>query len=167
MAMVPDFSSASANCCEVRKVLFPSLRLGYVIVPEPLMESFAGLRGAIDDHPALSLQPALHAFIDEGHFASHIRRLRRLYAERQEMLLSALKSQAGGLLSATSHEAGMHLVADLNPALGLSDKDATRRAAEAGLIAPALSEFYQGTETAEGLPALASGMNSRRRGKSI
>ena len=133
------------------KVLFPTLRLGYVVVPEALLDSFIGLRGAIDDHPALALQPALHAFIDDGHFTAHIRRLRRLYAERQEMLLAALEIHAGGLLRASPHEAGMHLVAAMNPAFGLTDTDAARRAATAGLIAPALSEFYQGSEKTEGL----------------
>jgi len=133
------------------KVLFPTLRLGYVVVPEPLLAPFIEIRASIDDHPALAMQPALHAFIEEGYFASHIRRLRGLYAQRQDMLLAGLNAKADGVLNATPRHAGMHLVADLNSALGLSDSDASRLAAKAGLIAPALSEFYQGPGATEGL----------------
>jgi len=133
------------------KVLFPSLRLGYVVLPESLAEPFSKMRASIDDHPALALQPALHAFIEDGHFTSHIRKLRKLYAERQEILLATLKSRAKGLLSAAPHEAGMHLVAKLDPALRFSDKDAARSAAIAGLVTPALSGFYQGADHKQGL----------------
>ncbi len=133
------------------KVLFPSLRLGHVVVPKSLLVPFTAVRASIDDYPALALQPALHSFIDDGHFASHIRKLRALYAERQDMLLGALKKHASGLLSATSHEAGMHLIAHLNPVHSISDRQAACMAQGTGLVALALSEFYRGTTQSEGL----------------
>lgn len=141
------------------KVLFPSLRLGYVVVPQALLGPFTEMRAAIDDYPALALQPVLHAFMEEGHFASHIRKLRRLYAERQEMLISALKSHAEGLLSTSPHEAGTHLVASLNPAYEISDLEAARRAGAVGLVTPALSSFYDGDVKREGLLLGYAGLN--------
>ena len=133
------------------KVLFPSLRLGYVVLPEGLVDAFQNLRSSIDDHPALALQPALHRFFEEGHFASHIRRQRKLYAERQQLLIQALKKHASGLLDIEPHEAGMHLVADINPTCGLTDQEISRRALEAGLEVPALSKYFEGPERTEGL----------------
>ena len=133
------------------KVLFPSLRLGYVVLPEGLVDAFQSLRASIDDHPALALQPALHEFFEEGHFASHIRRQRKLYAERQQLLIHALNKYAGGLLHTEAHEAGMHLVADIDPACGLDDMEISRRALEAGLEVPALSKYFEGAGKTPGL----------------
>ncbi len=143
------------------KVLFSSLRLGYVVIPEPLLGAFIEMRSAIDDHPALALQPAVHAFIEEGHFASHIRRLRNLYAERQMLIINAINTHAGDVLRAESHEAGMHLVAGLNPDLGLSDITAAKKASSAGLVTPALSEFYAGAKKKDGLVLGYAGLTER------
>ena len=133
------------------KVLFPSLRLGYVVVPKPLLAPFKAVRAAIDDYPALSLQPALHRFIGNGHFASHIRKLRKLYAKRQDVMIKCLQKHTSGLLTASPAQAGMHLVVHIDRAIGLFDKEASHRAARVGLLAPALSEFYQGSDRSQGL----------------
>lgn len=124
------------------KVLFSSLRLGYVVLPDSLLEPFLRVRSALDDQPALALQPALMQFIEDGHFAAHLRRLRKLYGERQEMLLDALNVTASGLLSATPHEAGMHLVADFSEHLKMTDQQAADLASQAGLIVPPLSRYF-------------------------
>jgi GntR family transcriptional regulator / MocR family aminotransferase len=133
------------------KVLFPSLRLGYIVVPESLVSTFTELRAAIDDYPALALQPVLHAFFEEGHFASHIRRQRKLYAARQQTLLNALGQYADGLLRAAPHDAGMHLVAEIDPGVSLTDQEIYLRALDAGLDAPPLSGFFAGSVRKEGL----------------
>ena len=133
------------------KVLFPSLRLGYVVVPEQLLDTFQDLRASIDDHPALALQPALHAFFEEGHFAAHVRRQRKLYAARQQFLINSLQGQASGLLRVDPHDAGMHLVADINPASKLPDREISARAATIGLSVPALSDYFEGREAKPGL----------------
>jgi GntR family transcriptional regulator/MocR family aminotransferase len=143
------------------KVLFPSLRLGYVVVPESLLDAVIGLRMAVDDHPTLALQPALHGFIAEGHFASHIRRLRKLYAERQEMLIHALSEHAGDLLDTQPHDAGMHLIAEMNPKLALTDKSASHRASKAGLIAPALSDYCSTTSRPDALLLGYAGLSEK------
>ncbi|SMF78252.1 transcriptional regulator, GntR family [Tistlia consotensis] len=128
------------------KVLFPSLRLGYLVVPPALVEPFRTARAALDDHPALTVQPALAAFIAEGHFAAHVRRMRALYQARQQALLAAAERHLDGLLLLRPDEAGMHLVAELAPDLAarITDREASERACAAGLIAPPLSAYRFG-----------------------
>ncbi|MBK1697017.1 PLP-dependent aminotransferase family protein [Rhodovibrio salinarum] len=135
------------------KVLFPSLRVGYLVVPEDLADPMARARRGLDDHPGSTVQPALAAFIEEGHFAQHLRRMRRLYAARQEALLEAGRRHLSGLLALQPDVAGMHLVAGLDPALAAHADD--RRCAHAadahGVAAPALSGYYQGAPDRQGL----------------
>jgi GntR family transcriptional regulator/MocR family aminotransferase len=78
-------------------------------------------------------------FLSEGHFARHIRRMRTLYAERQRALVSAARRHFAGLLELSPADAGMHLVAWLPD--GANDREASRRAAAAGVSAPALSRY--------------------------
>ena len=73
------------------KLLFPSLRLGYVVVPESLLEGFEKLKHLIDDHLPLVDQAALAAFLESGAFFSHIRRCRKAYAERQTLFLDLFR----------------------------------------------------------------------------
>jgi GntR family transcriptional regulator/MocR family aminotransferase len=135
------------------KVLFPSLRLGYLVVPRPLTAAFAAARGALDDHPAATAQPALAAFIEDGHFAAHVRRMRTRYHRRQQCLLNAAERHLDGLLELQPDESGMHLVARLSPALArrLDDRQAAARAAAAGITVSPLSTYYQGPATRQGL----------------
>ncbi len=126
------------------KVLFPSIRLGYIVVPEDLAEAFAQARRAVDDHPSAVVQPVLADFIDEGHFAAHLRRMRLLYAERQAALVAAAGRHLSGLLTVAPDEAGMHLVARPTPALAgrMSDLEMADRAAAAGITVWPLSAYY-------------------------
>lgn len=136
------------------KVLFPSLRLGYLVVPPSLVDGFRRARQVLDDHASLLAQPALALFIEEGHFASHIRRTRRLYAERQEALLAAAESHLGDLLMLAPDEAGMHLIAELGPGLdrSLTDRDIVAIAdKQASVSLLPLSAFYTGPAERQGL----------------
>lgn len=135
------------------KVLFPSLRIGYVVLPRALVEPVLRARAGLDDHPSAVAQPALAAFMGEGHFAAHIRRMRTLYAERQAALVAAARRHLSGFLEVPADEAGLHLVARLTPALAarLDDRQAAARAQAAGLVAPALSSYFLQAPTAQGL----------------
>lgn len=73
------------------KVLFPSLRLGYVILPPALVEPFCTLRAVLDRSPPTLLQAVTADFMSEGHFIGHIRRMRTLYQARQQCLLEVLQ----------------------------------------------------------------------------
>lgn len=135
------------------KVMFPSLRLGYLVVPEDLIEPMGRARGTLDDHPTAITQPALAAFISEGHFAAHVRRMRVLYAARQAVLLEEIGDKLAGLLEAQPDEAGLHIVAYFSDALArrMSDQEAADRAAAAGLAVSPLSGYYEGEADRQGL----------------
>jgi GntR family transcriptional regulator/MocR family aminotransferase len=121
------------------KVLFPSLRLGYLVAPADLVDAFVAARALADRHPPSIEQAALTDFIADGHFARHIRRTRALYAERQAALLAAAHHELAGLIELHPAEAGMHLVGWLPQ--GMSDADISNRAARSGVDAPALSAY--------------------------
>lgn len=87
------------------KVLFPALRIGYLILPRPLVEPFLSVRRLIDIHPPMLEQAVLCDFITEGHFTRHLRRMRVVYAERRAALLEGLRSLPLEIFSA---EAGIH-----------------------------------------------------------
>ncbi len=127
------------------KILFPTLRLGYVVLPDFLVDPFLRVRAALDDHPALALQPALAAFIEQGYFAAHLRRLRRLYGERQEYMIEVLKNRQQNFFKVSPHEAGMHLVAHMAEGLAVTDQELARQNERAGLVTPPLSRYYADT----------------------
>jgi GntR family transcriptional regulator/MocR family aminotransferase len=128
------------------KVLFPAIRLGYLVVPPDLVDDFAQARAAIDAYPSSIVQPVLAAFMEEGHFAAHVRRMRTVYARRRQALLAAGDRHLQGLLELAPGEGGLHLVGQMSAALAqrLSDREAEARATAAGLAPRALSRFYLG-----------------------
>jgi len=131
------------------KVMFPALRLGYMVVPEHLVAPFAAIRRLTDTHPSTLVQPALAAFIEDGSLAAHIRRMRGLYAERQALLLAAAARHLGGRLTLGPAEAGMHLVGHLP---GEADDAAiAARARALGVEVTPLSALYQGRPDRRGL----------------
>ena len=133
--------------------MFPALRLGYMVVPNRLLPAVADVLSRLGPRAALIAQPVLARFMAEGSFATHIRRMRRLYAERQKALRMALRREARGLLSAEAETGGMHLIATPGPRLAshLRDTDLARAARAADLAAAPLSGFYAGTGGRQGL----------------
>lgn len=129
------------------KVLFPSLRLGYVVIPPDLVERFIAVRLAIDIAPALFFQAVLADFIREGHFSRHIRRMRILYNERRIKLLESIRRELGGAADITGGQAGMHLSVKLE---GISDHDVALRAAAQKLWVVPLSSSYLGKTKEQG-----------------
>jgi GntR family transcriptional regulator/MocR family aminotransferase len=121
------------------KVLFPSLRLGYLVVPPDLVDAFVAARMVTDRQSATLSQAVLADFIHEGHFLRHIRRMRTLYAERQEVLLRAAGRELGGMLEVCPCETGLHLMGWLDD--GWEDREASQAATRAGVEAPALSPY--------------------------
>ncbi|MGF1470221.1 MAG: PLP-dependent aminotransferase family protein [Rubrobacteraceae bacterium] len=121
------------------KVLFPSLRLGYLVVPPDLVDPFTTARELADRHSPVIEQAVLARFISEGHFARHIRRMRKLYAERQAALVGAAARDLSALLEVRPAKAGMHLVGWLPE--DVDDLEASRHAAAEGLETPALTRY--------------------------
>lgn len=117
------------------KTVFPGVRLGCAVVPDDLVDVFAAARALTDQHGPLTDQAILAEFIAEGHFERHIRRMRTLYRERQEILMSEIEKRLGGVLEVPKTDAGMHAIGWLPD--GVDDKLVSERGAELGLrIAP-------------------------------
>jgi GntR family transcriptional regulator/MocR family aminotransferase len=121
------------------KVLFPALRLGYLVVPPTLVGAFSAAQASLGGSPPSLEQAVLTDFIAEGHFVRHVRRMRTLYEERQAALLRALRRELNGLLDVPAFESGMHLLAWLPE--GMDDRTASAHAAAAGITARPLSGF--------------------------
>ena len=130
------------------KVLFPALRLAYAVVPEDLVDAFTVARGLTDGHPPAPAQIALADFFAEGHFGAHIRRMRELYRERRDTLVTTADRYLAGI-ELRSTDAGLHAVAHLGP--HTNDRAVSERLARAGVDAQPLSRFYRGSRGAPGL----------------
>ncbi|MFZ0551980.1 MAG: PLP-dependent aminotransferase family protein [Steroidobacteraceae bacterium] len=119
------------------KVLFPALRMGYLVLPKDLIPTFRAVRDAVDIFPPVLYQRALADFIRNGDFARHIRKMRALYAVRRERMIAAIERHFGGVADIASAAAGLHLVVRLPH--GIDDRAAAARATTAGIACAALS----------------------------
>ncbi len=121
------------------KVMFPALRLGYIVVPNDLVEVFQAARKFAIQYPPLLEQAAMAEFINTGQFVRHIRRMRALYAERQHALVRAAEGKLAEKLELEPTEAGMHLLGWLPE--GIDDIYASRKAAAHGVDTSPLSSY--------------------------
>jgi GntR family transcriptional regulator/MocR family aminotransferase len=121
------------------KVLMPSLRLAYMIVPPDLVDVFVAARAHYDWSSPTMEQVTLAAFMSEGHFGRHIRRTRALYAERSEMMIDAVRRHLRGLLTVAPVQGGMHILGWLEA--GVDDTDAAMHLLQNGVEAAPLSRY--------------------------
>jgi GntR family transcriptional regulator/MocR family aminotransferase len=124
----------------LNKALFPGLRLGYAVVPLSLMRSFVTARYLMDRQPSSLCQAVVALFMEEGHFAAHIRRMRELYRGQRDALVNAIRRRLADDLTVDPPDQGMHLVAYTRR--GLSDVTIERAAREQGVIVRAMSRLY-------------------------
>jgi GntR family transcriptional regulator/MocR family aminotransferase len=113
------------------KVLFPSLRIGYIVVPAALVDVFERAKWLMDRHTPTLDQRALADFIDEGHLERHLRRMRRLYDRRRQKLAAALHAHFGEGVTILGKNSGMHLMIRLRTSW--SSNEVIERAASAGV----------------------------------
>jgi GntR family transcriptional regulator/MocR family aminotransferase len=131
------------------KVLFPSLRLGYIVIPEDLVDHFAAVRSVMDIFPPYLYQEAITDFMHEGHFARHIRKMRLLYGERRTALVNSIREQLGPEFEIHGTQAGMHLAVTLPK--GLRDLEIAHKAAAKGIWLWPLSPSYLTKSPRQGL----------------
>jgi len=124
----------------LNKALFPGLRIGYAVIPHALLKSFVAARYLMDRQPSTLSQAVVAAFMEEGHFAAHIRRMRLLYRDQRDELVAALKTRLGADLTVDAPDQGMHLVAFARR--GLSDLAIERAGREHGVIVRPMSRLY-------------------------
>ncbi|CAJ0807936.1 HTH-type transcriptional regulatory protein GabR [Ralstonia psammae] len=135
------------------KVLFPSLRIGYLVVPPALADAFATGLSEMFRGGQILTQAVLADFIAEGHFVSHIRRMRGVYAQRRETLLASIGREFGDALPVHDGASGLHLVLGL-PA-GTNDVAVADLALANDVVTRPLSRYYQ--DDARRLPGLLLG----------
>lgn len=122
------------------KVLFPSLRVGYIVVPPDLVDRFLVTRRVMDLGSPVFHQEVIADFIEEGHFERHIRRMRILYGELRRLLVGNLREHLEKTLTPIGDEAGMHLTAMLNTKH--RDEEVAARAVRQKLSLFPLSRLY-------------------------
>jgi GntR family transcriptional regulator/MocR family aminotransferase len=145
-------------------VLFPALRLGYLVVPEEMVDVFAAAESVSTHHPPLLDQAILCDFITEGHFARHIRRMRELYAERLGVLLECAREKLAGAVEISTVEAGLQTVGWLKR--GIRAERVAEMAAGRNVEVVPLSRYASGRSRREGLILGFAAMDPRelRRG---
>jgi GntR family transcriptional regulator/MocR family aminotransferase len=132
------------------KVLFPSLRLGYAVLPKIWVASFCGLRALIDRHPPSADQHVLAAFIQEGYLERHIRRIRNVYAENRQQIIRLIEQYIPKQHAfIETGDQGMHMVLWL--AEPLDDLKIAALILEAGVSVKAVSPTFSTGSKRSGL----------------
>ena len=143
-----DHSSRVIYIGTFSKVLFPSLRVGYIVIPSDLVAHFVAVRHAMDVSPPHLYQGVLADFINEGHFSRHVRRMRLAYSERRDVLVNCIRKELDSVLQMHGAEAGLHLTVTLPK--GYRDRILSARAARQNLWLWPLSPSYLGATLAKG-----------------
>jgi len=131
------------------KAIFPGLRLGYLVAPKALAPALTQARRLMDRQPSSLIQAIVLDFMREGAFAAHIRRRRLAYRAQRDALAAAIRKHAGAWLTPDVPAQGMHLIAYLKD--GLADLAVDAAAANAGVIARAISPLYRHAPARQGL----------------
>ncbi len=140
------------------KVLFPAMRVGYVVIPSDLVDHFVAVRHAIDVSPPHLYQAVLADFINEGHFSRHVRRMRLAHGERREVLVDCINKELGSAFQICGAAAGLHLT--LRLPRGYRDVAVSERAARQNLWLWPLSPSYFGPTSQQGLILGFGGMTA-------
>jgi GntR family transcriptional regulator/MocR family aminotransferase len=130
-------------------MLFPALRMGFLVVPTHLIDPLCAARSIVDRYGPMVAQAVLCDFITEGHFGRHLRRMREVYAEHLDVLLTAARSEWGDRLTLQSTDTGLQTVAWLSK--GLGDVEFARAANGRGVEVGALSEYALNWKVRNGL----------------
>ncbi len=149
------------------KVMLPTLRLGFLIAPHALHGAVARAKSALDWHTAVPEQAALAAFIEDGLLSRHIRRMRRLYAQRHDRIVEHLAHTFGPHLEPIPTVGGLHLSATFPAGANVDDIAVVRRALSRGVALQAVSAFSSGTTAHRGLTFGYGGIETDRIGEGL
>jgi GntR family transcriptional regulator/MocR family aminotransferase len=130
------------------KILFPSLRIGYIVIPRDLVEQFANVRFAMDIFPPYLYQEVLADFMEEGHFGRHVRKMRQILGERRNVLVDSIRNEFGDFLGVHGSSAGMHVSVTLPE--GFNDREISDRGSRERLWLWPLSRYYAGKRPRHG-----------------
>jgi GntR family transcriptional regulator / MocR family aminotransferase len=141
------------------KTISPTLRLGFMVVPPELGRRFGELAACLAPAPAEAVQHAVAEFLREGHYLRHLRRMKRLYAARREILLRCLGEIASDSIKVQA-TAGLAVVIRLPEST--SDVDIAWRALQLGMAPTPLSPWYMQPPRQQGLLLCVTNPNERR-----
>lgn len=141
----------------LNKVLFPGLRMGYLVAPRDLVAAFVGMRYLMDRQPASLTQAMVTAFMTEGHFAAHLRRMRAAYAEQRDTLTAELTKHGSDLFDIVAPDQGLHLVAYLKK--HRSDLRLESQLRPKGVVVRAMSRLYLNAKPRQALMLGFSGFS--------
>jgi GntR family transcriptional regulator / MocR family aminotransferase len=131
------------------KVMFPGIRVAYLVVPRTLVKAFVAGRSQIDGHTSPLMQAVLADFMNDGHFMAHLRRMRELYRARRDIFLEELHRHAGRTLLPQPMAGGLQAACLLKEPSS-HDAGIALRAREAGIDLPLLSGLYLGPQKQHG-----------------
>jgi GntR family transcriptional regulator/MocR family aminotransferase len=147
------------------KVLFPSIRLAYLVVPETQVERFEQITQVLAAGSPELTQAIVTAFITEGHFARHIQRMRKLYTERRKATAAGLESVLRKQVRIDPQPGGMHLILRLQGRR--SDRRLVARMREEGLYGEALTDWTMGNDGASALLLNFTNIDSQRTAENL
>ena len=142
------------------KSLFPSLRLGYLLAPAPLVGTLRALMSKVLHGVPSFVQAIVAEFIDEGHFAAHMRRMRRIYAERHDALCRSAQQRLAGVLDVVPSQSGLHTIGHL--AAGLSEIAVAEAAQRRNITVSPIARFALAKVPARGLVLGFGGVGPRQ-----
>jgi GntR family transcriptional regulator/MocR family aminotransferase len=122
------------------KVMFPGLRIAYLVLPPALVDSFVTARTVLDGHSSAFFQSVLADFMDDGHFAAHVRRMRLLYRARRDFLQELAQESLFDWITFGAMDGGLQVAAYAK--LGIEDQEVSQKAFRQGLDLPTLSRLY-------------------------
>ena len=128
------------------KVMFPGIRLAYMVLPEDLVDAFVIGNSELYRGGRMTEQAALAEFIDDGHFTAHIKRMRAIYQERRDLLRNAMESRLGDAVSVSGGHAGLQLLYRFN--LPVDDAQIAAQALAEGVVSRPLSMYYADSRNA-------------------
>lgn len=131
------------------QVLIPALRIGYLVLPVPLVDAALRIRAVTDRHLPILLQATLADFITDGYMGRHIARMKRVYGRRLRALCDAVETSFGALVELSAARRGLHVV--LLFKVSVDDRRIAEVAGERGIVAHALSLWYAGPDRKSGL----------------
>lgn len=149
------------------KMLFNALRIGFIVVPERLVDGFRITRSFIDRHAPTLDQAVLTEFINEGHFGHHVRRMRQIYSDRSQLLAEEASRRLAGLLDVQHAQSGMRTVAWIKT--GITEPVLARRVEQLGVEVVPMSRYVRKYKQKPGLSLGFAGCNASeiKRGVSV
>jgi GntR family transcriptional regulator/MocR family aminotransferase len=146
-------------CGSFNKVMFPSLRMGYLVLPRHLVEVFAQTKAMTTRHHPLLDQAALCDFIEQGHLGRHLRRMRKIYEERFSVLVASAREYLGEYLEISNIEAGLQTIGLFRQTV--SAELVAQRAAAEGIDVVPLDRFCHAAKVPEGVQIGFAGVDER------